>query len=203
MPDTSTSSTPDARARILESAIALLGRRGYDSVSVADIASESGVSTALIYYHFADKESLLRSIIERATEAFDANARVALDAPGSAAERIERFTAVRIRDVSANASLVRILVRPITDPEGPLAAELLEAISGTIGAIAAVIEEGIGAGEFEAVDPWVAAECLFALINTRVAAGVLEVPYAERLDYGDEREHAAFVSRLFLRGIAR
>ncbi len=193
----------DTRERILGCAIELFGRRGYEAVAVADIAQTCGVSTALIYYHYSDKESLLRAIVERAGEVFDARSRAAL-APGTAArERLERFITMRIEDVSADEGLVRILIRPITDPEGPLAAELLTAISRTIEALAAVITEGIEAGEFEPVDPWMAAECLFGLVNTRVAAGALSVPYEDRIGVTTDEDHAAFIARLFFDGIAR
>ena len=47
-----------ARERIVETAGSMFAERGFDGVSVADIAAASGISTGLIYYHFKDKQAL-------------------------------------------------------------------------------------------------------------------------------------------------
>ena len=56
-----------AHDRILAAAEELFGRKGYDAVSTAEIAAAADVSTALIYYHFDDKESLLRALLLRSS----------------------------------------------------------------------------------------------------------------------------------------
>ena len=43
-------------------------------------------------------------------------------------------------------SLVRIIIRPLTDPEGPLSQEILEKVSRNVDAIAGVIEYGMPPG---------------------------------------------------------
>lgn len=50
------------RARILKAAEALFGERGFDATSVDAIARAAGVNKALIYYHFADKRDVVRSL---------------------------------------------------------------------------------------------------------------------------------------------
>jgi len=198
---TEASTSIPTRERIFECAEALFGVRGYDAVSVADIARACGISTALIYYHFADKESVLRALVERASQVFEEPVRASLLSEAPPRERIERFIAGWIEAVHAHSSLVRILIRPVSDPDGPMAAELLERISVTIGLLAATITEGIESGDFSAeIDPWLAAECLYALVNTRVAAGVLEVPYEDRTR-SDVESVTAFVTRIFFDGI--
>ncbi len=61
---------PDARREattqaIIEAAESLFGERGIDSVSLRQIGAEIGAgNTAVVAYHFGDKESLVRSILE-------------------------------------------------------------------------------------------------------------------------------------------
>ncbi len=55
----------DTAARILEAADQLLGERGYDGVSVADIAERAGVNKALVFYHFESKDELTDRVLER------------------------------------------------------------------------------------------------------------------------------------------
>ncbi len=51
--------------QILVAADALFGDRGYDGVSVRDIADEAGVKKAAVFYYFDGKEDLLRRILDR------------------------------------------------------------------------------------------------------------------------------------------
>lgn len=187
--------------RILGCAEELFGQRGYEAVAVADIAQACGVSTALIYYHYTDKESLLRALADRASAVFDVHTRAVLEGPGSARERLETFITSWMRAADEHESLLRILVRPLTDPSGPLSAELLERIGRTVEELASVIAEGVERGEFASVDPASAAECLFSLVNTRIAAGVLAA-LAPDATVGSHRASAEFVSRLFFEGIS-
>lgn len=59
------------REQIIEAAIKTLDEIGYVKASLAQIASRAGISTALISYHFADKNDLmnhlLMKLIERST----------------------------------------------------------------------------------------------------------------------------------------
>jgi AcrR family transcriptional regulator len=48
----------ETQARILESAAALFGARGYERTSVTAIAKRAGVSHAAVFWHFGDKETL-------------------------------------------------------------------------------------------------------------------------------------------------
>ena len=44
---------------ILESALRLFSRRGYESTSLSDIARFAGVTRGAIYWHFKDKGQIL------------------------------------------------------------------------------------------------------------------------------------------------
>jgi AcrR family transcriptional regulator len=54
-----TTSQPNSRAHILETAWRLVGERGVQAVTVADIAAASGVSRQLVYHHFDSRAGLL------------------------------------------------------------------------------------------------------------------------------------------------
>jgi AcrR family transcriptional regulator len=57
--------TRDTRARILETAWRLVGERGIDAVTVADIAAATGVSRQLLYVHFENRAGLLVAMARR------------------------------------------------------------------------------------------------------------------------------------------
>lgn len=60
---------PFDRAEELASvALDLFAKRNFASVTIKDIARETGVNTALIYYYFESKDDLFRAVIEHAVD---------------------------------------------------------------------------------------------------------------------------------------
>ena len=53
------------RARIVDAAAELIFERGIAEVSLGDIQEKSGASKSQLYHYFADKNDLLRAVIER------------------------------------------------------------------------------------------------------------------------------------------
>lgn len=64
------------RQELVEAAWRVIARLGLDSVTVRDIAEESGYSTGTLAHYFADKDEILRVALERA----DDNIRLRLEA---------------------------------------------------------------------------------------------------------------------------
>jgi AcrR family transcriptional regulator len=58
-------SAPDRRAAILDAALEVFSGRGYHAASIDEIASQAGISKALIYEHFPSKKELHASLLER------------------------------------------------------------------------------------------------------------------------------------------
>ncbi|CAN5556726.1 TetR/AcrR family transcriptional regulator [soil metagenome] len=59
MPRTAARGGPQTRARISEVATRLFLQRGFDAVTVAEVAREAGVSSVTVFKHFPRKEDLL------------------------------------------------------------------------------------------------------------------------------------------------
>lgn len=54
------------RARILDVALDLFSRKGYEGTSIRDIAEELSLTKAAVYYHFPSKEELLTDVLNPA-----------------------------------------------------------------------------------------------------------------------------------------
>ena len=50
------------RARVLDAAVDLFARQGYDATSVAEVVTRAGVAKGGFYHHFASKEALLYEV---------------------------------------------------------------------------------------------------------------------------------------------
>jgi AcrR family transcriptional regulator len=68
MPRTGERGGPQTRARISEVAGRLFLERGYDAVTVAEVAREAGVSSVTVFNHFPRKEDLF---LDRAVDAVE------------------------------------------------------------------------------------------------------------------------------------
>jgi AcrR family transcriptional regulator len=66
MPRTDVRGGPQTRARIAEVAARLFLERGYDTVTVAEVARQAGVSSVTVFNHFPRKEDLF---LDRAVDA--------------------------------------------------------------------------------------------------------------------------------------
>jgi AcrR family transcriptional regulator len=58
------STAVDTRARILDAAIARFRDQGFAGTSIRDLADDSGVTTAALYYHFDSKDQILRALVD-------------------------------------------------------------------------------------------------------------------------------------------
>lgn len=58
-------SSEQTRANILRHAVALFNERGTDDVSTNTIAAAAAISAGNLYYHFGNKEEIIRAILEQ------------------------------------------------------------------------------------------------------------------------------------------
>ena len=96
MPRTGARGGPQTRARILEAAHWMFLERGYDAVTVADVAREAGVSSVTVFNHFPRKEDLFLDRTDDAVELLRSSVRDR--APGVDALTSLREMAFRLFD---------------------------------------------------------------------------------------------------------
>jgi AcrR family transcriptional regulator len=130
--------TADERRRtILESAQAVFARTGYHGSSIDDIASEAGISKALIYEHFPSKKDLHASLLDtNMQELFERIARnAATDEPGDVRLRagIDAF----LGWVEERRGAFRMIFRDAVDPE--VADQLRRVVETVTVAVAAMM----------------------------------------------------------------
>lgn len=61
----------DGKSRLMDTALRLFAERGFDSVTVRDIATASGVSVGLINHHFGSKEGLRAAVDDHFIQQFE------------------------------------------------------------------------------------------------------------------------------------
>ena len=63
----------DTKQRILDKALELFSARGYDSVSVGEIAEAVGIRAPSLYNHFPGKQAIFDAIMESTAAQYEAD----------------------------------------------------------------------------------------------------------------------------------
>jgi len=153
--------------RLIEATRELLWERGYVGTSPKAIQQHAEVGQGSMYHHFTGKPDLALTAIRRTADEMRETAGRVLDAPGSAYERISAYL-LRERDVLRGCPLGRLTM----DPEIIASDELREPVDETItwlrDRLAAIVREGVAAGEFA---PGLVPEDIAASIVATVQGG--------------------------------
>jgi len=110
----------DKREAMLHRAAIVFARDGYDRASMAQLASECGVSKALLYHYYASKEALLFDIIETHLQDLVAAVSEADDAGLAPEARLEALVAALLeayRDADAEHKVQIAGLRLLPDDE--------------------------------------------------------------------------------------
>jgi AcrR family transcriptional regulator len=114
-----TKKSEETRSRILEAALALFRKRGFEKATMRDIAQESGVALGAAYYYFDSKDALVMAFYERAQRDLDPLLEDALSKTRGLEERLQAVIDVKLRYFAPNRKLMGALSAHI-DPQHPL-----------------------------------------------------------------------------------
>ncbi|WP_101622474.1 TetR family transcriptional regulator [Bifidobacterium parmae] len=109
------------REQLIRIGRSLFASKGFESVSVEEIASTAKVSKPIVYEHFGGKEGLYAVIVDREMQALTAALTAALDDPDMHPRQIVERTALALLTyIEENAEGFQVLSRdsPSTDPSG-------------------------------------------------------------------------------------
>ena len=159
---------PDARERILRAAVRAIARDGIDGLRIARIATEAGVSSALVHYHFADREQLLAETIDF-SYARAAEVRID-DAERDASDHATRLRAMVDACLPTTEALhedwvlwMELWLRTVRHPElRPVAEDLYARLHAWF---ADEIRAGVADAEFARCDPDEVADRALALLD--------------------------------------
>jgi AcrR family transcriptional regulator len=87
------------KTQILDAAFEKFLVYGVAKTSMADIATEAGVSRPALYLHYANKQAIFSACIERVLNGATAAALAELEVSGTVAERLDRFLQRSIGDL--------------------------------------------------------------------------------------------------------
>lgn len=194
---------PEKRQAILQAAAELFPQKGYDGVSMMEIADRAGVSKLTLYSHFTDKEDLFtQSVIDCCEQQLPASTFKL--APGLSLEQALGAIGIGFLELVMDAKSIT-LHRMIIQQSGAdcTHAELFfkAGPARMLAEMRSFLEQAAGNGALAIREPGFAAEHFFCLLKglvyMRVLMGISDPPGRH------EREaHVREVVALFLRAYA-
>jgi AcrR family transcriptional regulator len=157
----------DRRRELLQAAVPLFARGGFDGTSTAAVAKAAGISHGALFLYFPTKEALFRAAVTEPLAPSLELVQQVLGAPGSPRERVETLARVMLTSFAQEEAYLRLVqyVARLRDRFPEVAADLLQFTAGTVAVLSAVIAEGQAAGQFTAGDPVHLAHLFYALIQ--------------------------------------
>ena len=163
----------EVRRRLLDALATLLEERGFDAITLADIAQAAGIGRTSVYNHVPDKETLLLAFIDDETARYLAALEAALAGVDDPVEQLRIYVRhqLRVRRSFHMPAGLRNAVSPAAQARLREHAEPVEA------ALRRILAAGIASGAFHHQLLEVAVPLVNACLSARVAQGYGPTPH--------------------------
>jgi AcrR family transcriptional regulator len=156
IPRSAVEATFNAREQLLDTASRLMSDRHSIDVSLSEIASHSGLNSALVKYYFGNKDGLLLALVEREAAAALQGLAELLQMNLSATEKLRRHIAGVINNFFRTPYLNRLL-HSLLDERNSESRSARQVnrffVKPLLDLQRQLLEQGVTSGEFRAIDP--------------------------------------------------
>lgn len=101
--------TSQTKPHLLETAITLFSKKGYNGVSMRDIAKEVGISPPALYNHFDSKEALYRAAISTTFEDKSTRLLATMSASDEPLQCLRLFIQILVEEMQADRRFHRLI----------------------------------------------------------------------------------------------
>lgn len=153
-------------SELLDASTRLFAEKGYESTTLQDIAKALGMSRPALYHYVSSKEELLGMLVEQVSQGFAEVLRQLTErADLSPTEKLDNVVEITVRQRAQHPDQFRILDQSEQVLPEPVRTHHRDAKRKVLREVITVIEDGIAAGEFRAVDPRSSALSLLGMCN--------------------------------------
>jgi TetR/AcrR family fatty acid metabolism transcriptional regulator len=139
----------EKKRKILASAIKVIGEKGYQNATIAEIAKEAGIGDATIYEYFRNKEDLLLSIPVEVTKELIPQINDHLMGIKGALNKLRKFIWWWLNYVERNPGYGAIVLLELKTSKTYVSTEAYQAARNFYQIVLDIIKEGQEAGEFK------------------------------------------------------
>jgi len=189
---------PGKPQQIIDAAIRVFARNGYYNSRVSDIAREAGIASGTIYLYFKTKDDILVTLFRVKMAEWVAQVRRQIASEPDAVAKIRRLVALHFSVLETDPHLAEVVQVELRQGHKFFRGASAHEVSAYFDLIAAVLHEGIAAGQFRKDLPVkMAVKMLFGAMDQVATSWVLG-KRAYQLS-----EAAEPVAAIFLRGVCR
>jgi TetR/AcrR family transcriptional regulator len=134
--------------RILNKALELFSRKGYDATSVREICEAAGITKPTLYHFYGSKEGVYRALVNGSLDSFRAQLLARIEEPGPVRDRLRSVARSYFEIARGNRELVRFMLALTHNPSSSApAADIPRFYEEVVALVARVVEEGVARGE--------------------------------------------------------
>ena len=150
----SASAEPGAAALLLDTASTIMREGDQVDISLSELATRSGLNSALVKYYFGNKAGLLKALLERDMADIVASVDALLAKDMVPESKFRRHLTAVVDTFFRTPYIHRLLMRMIRESEPDEAQRLADSyLKPLLGAYERLISDGVAAGVFRPVDP--------------------------------------------------
>jgi TetR/AcrR family fatty acid metabolism transcriptional regulator len=167
----------DKRRLILDAAIRVFARQGFNQCRVSDVADEAGVAYGLVYHYFDSKEEILnRVFLERWQLMLDAIAEIDARRDVDAREKLYAVASFIIDSYRYEPDLMKVIIVEVTRAANTFARLHLPKIREAYEGIAAIVDGARRDGSFKSdISAQFAAMCFYGAIEQLLSAWIFDI----------------------------
>ena len=158
----------DKREHIMNTAVSLFAKNGFEGTSVRDIASAADVNLAMINYYFGSKEKLFENLVDY-NVSYTRNMldEVIGNTSLSSMQKIERVIEIYVQRLFDKREFHKVLNQELMlNHRTELGEAILHVLSKNTDAVSQIIEAGIRKKEFKKVDVSLTVATLTGTLNS-------------------------------------
>ncbi|SRR5579875_840925 len=155
----------ERKNRILEAALSVFARRGFDEARMEDISAESGVSKGGLYLYYKSKDAIIEALLRNMFSAEMGSVRVLLHKEGSVRDRILALTHTFANMIDRMSVAIPVMLEfyAIAARRQSVRDFLSQALHEYREVFTELFQQGITSGEFRETNADKAAMTLIAL----------------------------------------
>jgi AcrR family transcriptional regulator len=196
---TERSTAVDRRRQILDAAVKVFARSGFNGCRVSDIADEAGVAYGLVYHYFRSKDEVLDTLfLERWGVMLEMIEQVdAQDIP--ARDKLYAIASFIVDSYRHDPHLMKVIIVEVTRAANSFGQTHLDVIRKAYGRISDIVERGQADGEFkDDVTPQFAALAFYGAIEQVLTGWIFDfLPKGD----GEYEQAKAFVVETICGGL--
>ena len=180
----------DKRRMILDAAITVFARRGFNHCRVSDVADEAGVAYGLVYHYFDSKDQILDTLFtERWQIMLDAIVAIDQENDLPAREKLYMVASFIIDSYRYEPDLMKVIIVEVTRAANTFARHHLGEIREAYGLIAQIVDRARTDGSFKSdISAEFAAMCFYGAIEQLLSGWIFGIVPATEEEFERAKE---------------